>query len=463
LVKFDGLWLDVNEPQSLVKDPYGEIADSYDTEKNKYSSLPYKIGNERVQLEQKAISINALVYGGGPDYSEDNTIFNYKAMNPFYQIRMTNQYILKSFKRRPFILSRANFFGMGRYANHWLGDNLSTYEQLRLSIPGVFSYQMFGFNLVGADVCGFLGNVTDELCARWHVLGAFYPFSRNHNNINQTDQEPWRLGDKTLNSAKLSLRIKYSLMRYSYTQVFFSSLKGGAYFQPLFFQFPEDAQTFNHIDEQIMLGPHILFSPALYEGEPDIKAYFPNCNWNELLSGLSFIDHEKNSTSGKIMKLSGEYVKIHLHIKGGSIIPFQDVAKYNITRSHHLVNVTTEIIINPDHENLANGNIVYDDGISLEAMSNKKYIQIDITFNDTIINFNTTNSFSEYYNNDVKLEVITLLRAKRWAQFTKIDARDSKGELVTANVSYDKGRDVLSIIFDKPRKMNELNLVRFIN
>jgi alpha-glucosidase (family GH31 glycosyl hydrolase) len=73
---------------------------------------------------------------------------------------------------------------MGKFASRWLGDNLSQDRYMAYSVTGVMAMNIAGIPLVGADICGFGLDTNAALCTKWHYVGAFYPFSRNHNSIN---------------------------------------------------------------------------------------------------------------------------------------------------------------------------------------------------------------------------------------------------------------------------------------
>ena len=135
----------------------------------------------------------------------------------------THDFFKQTLQKRPFIIERSSYAGMGKYGSRWLGDNYSTYEYMGLSVTGIMAQNIAGIPLVGSDICGFNGNTNAELCARWYIVGAFYPFSRNHNSWETIAQEPWMFDtiyDKSITYLKIiqhAMRTKMSLIRYYYT------------------------------------------------------------------------------------------------------------------------------------------------------------------------------------------------------------------------------------------------------
>src|SRR4030095_9323942 len=60
--------------------------------------------------------------------------------------------------RRPAVLTRATYAGGQRFAASWTGDNSSTWNHYRLSVPTLLNLGLSGYPLVGDDIGGFKGS-----------------------------------------------------------------------------------------------------------------------------------------------------------------------------------------------------------------------------------------------------------------------------------------------------------------
>lgn len=57
------------------------------------------------------------------------------------------------------------------------------------------------------------------------------------------------------------IRNKYHLIKYYYTHLFLASIDGtGPFFNPLFYEFPDDTNAYKDIHYNVMLGPSLKLS-----------------------------------------------------------------------------------------------------------------------------------------------------------------------------------------------------------
>jgi len=216
--------------------------------------------------------------------------------------------------KRTFVLTRAGSPGIQRYAANWLGDNCSRWEHLGLAIRMALGMGLSGQPFVGADVGGFMGTCSEELLTRWYQYAAFTPFCRNHNAKTQPDQYPWSFGPQSLDSIRQALEQRYRLMPYLYSQFVIASESGLPVQRPLCLEFPGDLKTWE-IEDQFLLGAHLLVAPVLEPGCRQRSSYLPRGIW------YSWPDHQPHISEGAALMASSPLDRIPVWVRGGAVIP----------------------------------------------------------------------------------------------------------------------------------------------
>lgn len=164
-------------------------------------------------------------------------------------------------RRRPFLLTRSGATGTQRHAAIWNGDNASNWQHLRMSIPCTLNLGLSGVAFNGPDVGGFMGNTTAELLTRWYQAGFLFPFFRNHSCEGTKNQEPWEFGPLVRGRIADVIRTRYRLLPYVYQLFWEHFLHGDPLLRPLCYEF--DDPGLEHVDDQFLLGPHLLAAPML--------------------------------------------------------------------------------------------------------------------------------------------------------------------------------------------------------
>lgn len=175
--------------------------------------------------------------------------------------------------------------------------------------------------MVGADICGYFQDPSEELCARWVQLAAFYPFARSHGDLYKQGRQELYLWESVAKTGADIFYWRYRLLPYFYTLFYESTVSGAPLARPLFFQYPEDTETWE-IDRQFLLGNALLISPVLEMAQTSVRAYFPKGIWHNIFdkSVIRAVDH------GVWETLPAAWDEINVHIRQGSIVPLQEFA-----------------------------------------------------------------------------------------------------------------------------------------
>jgi alpha-glucosidase len=256
--------------------------------------------------------------------------------------------------KRTFVLSRAGYAGIQRYAANWLGDNMSRWEHLWMGIPMALGLGVSGQPFVGGDIGGFMGDSNAELLVRWFQYGVLTPFCRNHNSANQKDQYPWVYGETVEELCRKAVQLRYRLMPYIYSSFIKASETGEPVQKPLLFEYQND-QTCGEIDDEYLFGDSLLVAPIYTAGCTARQVYLPEGTWYHWHTG------EKFAGRRFVVAITPmEYIP--LYARGGAVIPAWPHPPSS-TMDYHPETVELNVFI-PDEDGETVSKLREDDGLT---------------------------------------------------------------------------------------------------
>ncbi|MEG9437446.1 DUF5110 domain-containing protein [Edaphobacter sp. HDX4] len=244
---------------------------------------------------------------------------------------------------RPYVMTRASYAGGQRYAVTWSGDNSSTWNHLRMTIPQLMNLGLSGFSFAGADVGGFAGSPPADLLTKWLELAAFQPIDRDHSAKGTRMHEPWVDGPEHEAMRRRYIEERYRLLPYIYTVAEETSRDGMPMMRPLFMEFPHAATDGSPLDlvaggAEFMLGPDLLVAPNPSPEEvAPYELHLPPGSWYDYWTGKRVGVASKTQARDAEVRdallqnqqilLKPELATVPVYVRGGVILPLQELVQ----------------------------------------------------------------------------------------------------------------------------------------
>jgi len=222
--------------------------------------------------------------------------------------------------KRPFTITRSGYSGVQRYSSVWTGDNVATWEHLKLANTMCQRLSISGISFCGSDLGGFTGEPTGELFTRWIQLGVFAPLMRAHSAGDTSEREPWSFGPEYEAICKKFIELRYKLIPYIYSAFWEHHKYGFPILRPLVMV--EQDNSLNHFrEDEFTFGDKILVCPVCEEGATSRNVYLPKGNWYHYWDNQMVI-------GGSVHHVEAAIDSMPLFIRAGSVIPEYPIMQY---------------------------------------------------------------------------------------------------------------------------------------
>ena len=236
-------------------------------------------------------------------------------------VRATYEGLRKLMKnKRPFTITRAGYSGVQRFSSVWTGDNVASWEHLKLGNIQCQRLSVSGISFCGTDIGGFSGEPDGELFTRWIQMGTFSPFMRAHSAGDTKEREPWSFGEPYTSINRKFIELRYRLIPYLYSAFWEHHRYGFPILRPVVLQ--EQDELSNHFrQDEFTYGDKILICPVLEPGQKSRKVYLPKGKW------YNFWNHELVDGGKEVVVLT-PLDTMPIFVKAGSVIPEYPVMQY---------------------------------------------------------------------------------------------------------------------------------------
>lgn len=217
---------------------------------------------------------------------------------------------------RPYVINRAGFAGVQRYAQVWGGDNLTDWNTVKFNIATIMGMGLSGCANMGCDIGGFAGGAPEgELLLRWIQSGIFQPrFTINSANSDNTVTQPW-MYEEYLPQVRAAYALRYRLLPYLYSLMYEASVSGLPVMRPLFMEFPEDVNCYRDKNLTFMYGPALLVANVVEKGAKERTVYLPaGTKWYDMS------DFMREYEGGQTITVPVTLDSIPMFLRGSAIL-----------------------------------------------------------------------------------------------------------------------------------------------